>query len=326
MKRQSRLGEKSRLQATRIRRTRKRSRRRVTAAKIIKSEKAYNEALNVILGQWRETLLTAIAPELAAIKQADKPLLTRVSDADQVYMVRKKRDAVSSTLVSILYAKIRSAASSFRDNLFKDNRQRFGEIFSNAAADLNEELQDVQPDDIAIFSPRYGQAIKSSLDASEQIVNNFGEEAGNRAILKIDSLLSKGARWEEIAIAIEGDISKDNDFYRDEFNRAKFIARNEVGNALGAINQVSQEDAGIRFYTWETAGDERVRHTHGDLDGKVFTWSGAAITAEDANGTVKTIEGAIDPNFSGSPTTPGKPWNCRCVAIAFDEDIDDWPA
>ena len=77
-------------------------------------------------------------------------------------------------------------------------------------------------------------------------------------------------------------------------NRAKLIARNEVGNINAAISEQRQTEVGVVEYIWSTSDDERVRPSHRALDGDRFRW--------DSGGD--PIEGH-----------PGQAINCRCVAI-----------
>lgn len=81
--------------------------------------------------------------------------------------------------------------------------------------------------------------------------------------------------------------------------RAKLIARNEISSLNADLNRERQVQAGVTTYTWRTAADERVRPLHRHLDGKVYQY-GKPTGAED-----------------GLP--PGKPINCRCVAVGIVE-------
>ncbi len=133
----------------------------------------------------------------------------------------------------------------------------------------------------------------------------------------------QGERWETIAKRITRSMTapdKKGDPptpFKKASNRAKFIARNEVGTALGTINKERQLDADVRLYTWQTAEDERVRTSHKALDQVIFSWEGE-VTVE---GT--TYKEAVDPNFSSSGTIPGEPWNCRCVAIPYIPEFEE---
>lgn len=80
-------------------------------------------------------------------------------------------------------------------------------------------------------------------------------------------------------------------------NRAKLIARDQIGKLNSDLNRIRHQQAGIEEYTWRTSHDERVRRLHRELDGKVYKY-GKPTGAEE-----------------GLP--PGQPIQCRCVAQAI---------
>lgn len=89
--------------------------------------------------------------------------------------------------------------------------------------------------------------------------------------------------------------------YGMEKSHAKFIARDQIEMLCGQITKMQQQDAGITKFKWSTSGDERVRKSHKDLDGKIFSWDKPPR------------------NERGEAIIPGSDYNCRCVAIpVFD--------
>jgi SPP1 gp7 family putative phage head morphogenesis protein len=74
--------------------------------------------------------------------------------------------------------------------------------------------------------------------------------------------------------------------------RARLIARDQTAKTHAAIAQARQTALGITEYEWQTSGDERVRDSHADNDGKRFKWD--------------------SPPESGHP---GHDIACRCVAL-----------
>lgn len=91
--------------------------------------------------------------------------------------------------------------------------------------------------------------------------------------------------------------------------RAALIARDQVGKFYGRLNEVRQKRIGVKHYTWETVGDNRVRPEHEEREGNTYSW-----TAEDATD---------DAPFLGAEEQPGQPVNCRCGATpSFDDLLD----
>lgn len=93
-------------------------------------------------------------------------------------------------------------------------------------------------------------------------------------------------------------------------NRAKLIARDQVGKFYGSLNELRQKETGITHYFWQTAEDERVRPasglsfksalkvvSHRILNKKRFAWNKPPVS-----GT------------RGERLPPGIPISCRCQA------------
>ena len=57
---------------------------------------------------------------------------------------------------------------------------------------------------------------------------------------------------------------------KERKNHAKFLARNQVQNYNSITTKIRAQNLGITEAVWETAGDERVRPSHRDRDGKTF--------------------------------------------------------
>lgn len=79
-------------------------------------------------------------------------------------------------------------------------------------------------------------------------------------------------------------------------SRARLIARDQANKLNSALTRARQTTLGVSRYRWSTSGDERVRPSHAELDGKVFSWN--------------------EPPAVGHP---GEDIQCRCVAIPLFE-------
>lgn len=81
-------------------------------------------------------------------------------------------------------------------------------------------------------------------------------------------------------------------------NRAKFIANQETSLLTAKLNEMRLKEVGITHYKWSTSHDERVRDTHKDLDGRIFSFDDPPIV-----------------NKKGDRKNPGEDFGCRCRAI-----------
>lgn len=79
--------------------------------------------------------------------------------------------------------------------------------------------------------------------------------------------------------------------FRTGRNRARLIARDQVGKLYGQINHARQQNLGVTHFIWRTANDERVRDEHQDREGQRYAYSSPP-------------DGEL----------PGQPVNCRCYA------------
>lgn len=87
--------------------------------------------------------------------------------------------------------------------------------------------------------------------------------------------------------------------------RAELIARDQTAKLNGQIQKAQQQDAGITEYIWSDCGDEKVRRSHRELNGKKFSWD--------------------DPprNSDGRKCHPGQDFQCRCIGRpVFNRNIN----
>lgn len=112
---------------------------------------------------------------------------------------------------------------------------------------------------------------------------------------KVQTIITQGA----ISGKLNRDLAKEiRDLGGVTENRAKFIARDQSSKINAALTQARHEELGIKKYRWSTSGDERVRDSHAENDGKIFSYDQPPETGH-----------------------PGQDFNCRCVAIPVLDDL-----
>jgi len=139
-------------------------------------------------------------------------------------------------------------------------------------------------------------------------VNNVNLiKSSNAAFLKqVETVvydgMRRGLRHEEIAKQILGtgkdELGKVSKF-KNAKTRANLIGRDQVNKLNGQLNELRQQNAGVKSYIWRTNIDGRERSTHHNWNGKTFTWA------------------------KGSPngTNPGDEIQCRCLAEPVLDDL-----
>lgn len=102
-------------------------------------------------------------------------------------------------------------------------------------------------------------------------------------------------------------VSQFDDVVAERKNHAKFLARNQVQNYNSITTKIRAQNLGITKAIWETAGDERVRPSHADREGKEFDL---------AEGLYSSVDGIY--------LLPGTDYNCRCTyTMIIPEDTEE---
>jgi SPP1 gp7 family putative phage head morphogenesis protein len=81
-------------------------------------------------------------------------------------------------------------------------------------------------------------------------------------------------------------------------DRARLIARDQVGKIYGQINAARQKAMGVTRFKWRTVNDNRVRADHEEREGKIYSYD--------------------DPPDG---ELPGEPILCRCYAEPVYDDL-----
>jgi SPP1 gp7 family putative phage head morphogenesis protein len=245
---------------------------------------------------YRERLIPSIAPQKTSFFDADEDELRRIQQLLDMLSNDGQRDFSRAEIERRIRGIMNQLDSSVRSTLENTfGLQTIGSVFDR-------EIE-------SIINRTVGKTatdFKISNDRTARLLNE-----------RITSGLVAGERHQSIAKGISSLISGDSDERVAATNRAKFIARNTVSRSLGEINKVRQVNNNIPLYMWQTSEDERVRPTHQDLNGKVFSWEGTVVVGG------KTYHPASDPGYNGgAPTIPGMPYNCRCVGLAYVPELE----
>ncbi len=183
----------------------------------------------------------------------------------------------------------------------RQTAQRLAELAAQRSAEqvdnsLKAALQQSVSVDItgALSSEALKGPMEKAIVTNVELIKSIPSQYLDRVKKEVYNGTSQGMRWEDIATKVQeaGDVTE---------SRAKLIARDQVSKMNGSFNRARQTSMGVEKYIWQTSGDERVRDTHAQNDGKVFSWD--------------------DPPDTGHP---GEDIQCRCVALPyFDLDAEE---
>lgn len=115
---------------------------------------------------------------------------------------------------------------------------------------------------------------------------------------RVEKSIKAGILNNEQAEDLTKTLSNDYDISQ---RRAKFIARDQISKINAAISQKRQQNLGIEKYVWSTSMDDRVRETHQEAEGNIYSYDSPPEVTDYNN--------------------PGEDYGCRCVAspvIEFD--------
>jgi len=112
------------------------------------------------------------------------------------------------------------------------------------------------------LSGRVGNFIAENVALIKSIPSQFFDDVEKQIMRAV----SNGASAEQLAAVLK-------DRFGVAEDRARFIARDQVGKFFGQVTEARQRSMGVTKYVWRTSNDERVRPEHAAREGEVFEWS-----------------------------------------------------
>ena len=188
---------------------------------------------------------------------------------------------LTKNLKKIVGKFIRKATKEARKTLSDSLKQEFGKSFR---------LQWTEQD--------YDETLKAMVARNVALIKNVSDQTISNVENIVYDAMTTGQGWKEI---------KDSLSHQQEISdrRIKTIARDQTAKTNAALNYLEQQSAGVEYFRWKTAGDERVstgKGGHKQLDGKIYRWGDEKNYPE------------ID--SYGNRGLPSQRVNCRCVAQA----------
>ena len=131
--------------------------------------------------------------------------------------------------------------------------------------------------DLFTAEPWLRPELSSWARETANLIGSLEDDAVRQVSLWTDRGIREGWRWEDIAKNIEDrfDVSR---------NRARFIARDQIGSLNGQLTERRQHGAGVKKYFWRDSRDERVtgnpdglypkaKPSHWARNGESFDWN-----------------------------------------------------
>lgn len=189
-------------------------------------------------------------------------------------------------------------AARFMRNAEKIIKKYLSLLTRNARASLYRIMREMYGDSFTLNLDRdaVDQSIRLIFQRNVGLIQNTALQTLNNVENIVYDAMTTGQSWR----TVEKDLNRQTDIARD---RTKRIARDQTAKANAVINERAQAEAGVKFFVWSTAHDERVSTGYGghkQLDGKIYKWGDAANYP------------VID--SYGHRGLPSQRVNCRCVA------------
>ena len=167
--------------------------------------------------------------------------------------------------------------------------------------------------------PWVQQALNEWTTQNRLLVKSLvGENLSRMETMATDAVMT-GKRPEQLTL----DILKANKL---SFNRARLIARDQIGKLTASLVEKRSLEIGLETYTWQTAMDERVRGnpggrypnarpSHWGAQGKIGIYGNSEVWIDPKTGA-KVPRGPNDPLVG-----PSIDVQCRCTASSRWEDL-----
>lgn len=215
---------------------------------------------------------------------SDDPLGTRLSraDADGTKRVRELAAAAGRALEAKL-----------RPSELEQLGRRFAKRTSDfQKAQLQKQARRAVGADLFMLDKTIPPLVDGFVKENVALIKDIPRKtAGEIERISVEAV-AKGRRHESLAKELE------ERFGMGE-NRARLIARDQVGKLYGQVNAARQKEIGIERFVWRSSRDERVRAEHDDRDGETYHYD--------------------DPPDG---ELPGEPIQCRCHAEPVFGDLE----
>lgn len=247
-------------------------------------QKSYYIAIRSMLRDARELVISRLLPELPGLIEASKPRRDSArldSPADDVNDVIRR---IAKELFNRWpNSKILKTAEDMGRRTNEYSKQQIRAMFAKSVGI-----------DVTTLEPWLSTAINNFTVQNAEYITSIAEDYLKDVAHKVTSGMRQGMRHEELAEQIE-------ERYGVSESKAKLIARDQINKFNGELTKHRQEDVGVEKYRWKSSGDNRVRDSHSDRDGKLFTWEEGTGISGDRH--------------------PGEAINCRCWAEPVLDDI-----
>lgn len=244
----------------------------------------------------------------AVTAEIDRMLTAMIAEIKRAYETIPVQNAPLSPLERL--TRLRRIMSrlqrQYGDKLDKNVKKIINKYISQAANDMylstKKQFQGIygdklDPIGLRFNSRKYGQMLKIISQRNALLI----KASSTQLITNVTNITFDGVTTGQSWHRVEKDLQKQFHIAEDRIER---IARDQTAKLNESLNEAAMRDAGVEYFEWMTAHDERVSTGYGGhkhLDGKIFKWG------DNAHYPI------ID--TYGNRGVPAQRVNCRCTAI-----------
>lgn len=189
---------------------------------------------------------------------------------------------------------------SFNQNRFKSLVRALSGISTEYSGEyitsqdfINSKPSKVIEEELKLWALENARLVKST---PEQMLN------------KLANVITQGFRERSSQTSLSTELVKLFDISK---SKAKVIARDQVAKLNGRLTKHRNLQLGITEYKWLTSRDERVRHSHEVLEGKICSWTDESVYKDQDSQIWKKRS-----TIKGIGLHPALDIMCRCTSIA----------
>lgn len=219
-------------------------------------ERYYRRLLKDYLNALDRITAKIIMPEVESIlKEADKKRPTITQDAsysdDIARMIREAKlkinEEFSAKELSNMARRVAARGDTF-------NKEQVSKVFKKILG----------LDPIAT-EPWLKQEVKAFVKVNAGLIKSIS----TTYLSQVEQVVSSGARSGYTTKEIADEIEKR---FNVSESKAAFLARDQVSKFNGDLTKLRYQNVGVNRYEWSTSGDERVRDSHVEKDGNIYSF------------------------------------------------------
>ena len=178
-----------------------------------------------------------------------------------------------------------------------------------------------------------------STERNSWVSENYGlvKALGESYINRVNVIINQGIQDGKTQTEIKKEVQ---DIYRKIFgprldrrmSRAELLVRDQIGRLNGILTKRRFQSAGLNYYIWNTANDERVRGkprgkypkaipSHWEMQGKICRWDDDTVYAEEGSLNAKGELFWKKRTYKMPKAIPGQEILCRCNALIYWNEI-----